>query len=154
MKLHKIATLSLVLSLLLSVALLSGCGNKQEDSFSIHPDADGWTVSSSNTENDASTTDGTSVPEGNIPAPSNAPVQAAHTVYTVTGIIEDAAMGEYYVKTDDGRTIAFRHDGADLSALEDSRPGNLVTVYYTGALVGENSDNVVVLRMETPSDAG
>lgn len=76
--------------------------------------------------------------------------QADNTVHSVTGTIYDAAMSHFYVELEDGLVIPFDYSNADLSGLEDSRPGNPITVYFTGTLQGADSSGVTVTKMETP----
>lgn len=147
-----IPALVAMLALCLGLFGLSACKAGGDDSFSIHPDADGFPASEeANAPAEEDPADG--VPPGNTPAPADAPVEAPadEPVYMVTGIIDDAAMSKFYVLTDDGRTIPFPYQEADIDALDDTRPGSPITVYYTGALDGEDASGVTVLRMETPA---
>ncbi len=149
-----------LLALVLCAALLAACGGPPS-SFSIHPDADGHTGSVPAATPAGSEAPGqpagpaTSAPgtAGSHPVSTAAPESAgaADEIHSVTGTIFDTGMSKFYVELEDGLVIPFHYDGADVSGLLDTRPGNPITVYYTGQLVGNDASGVTVLRMETPA---
>jgi len=69
---------------------------------------------------------------------------------SVTGVIEDAGMGRYYVRLPDDRLVEFVHDGVDQDGLTDTRPGSPITVIFTGTLQGTDTSGITIVRMETP----
>lgn len=76
------------------------------------------------------------------------------TEHSVTGIIDSAGMGKYFVELDDGRLVAFHFDGVDISGLTNTLPGSPITVYYYGVLDGADTSRITVTRMVTPSNNG
>lgn len=73
---------------------------------------------------------------------------ASPVVYTVEGEIVDAAMNSILIRTDDGRELSFMTENADKSEVDGLLIGSRVVVYYTGELVGENTDKVMVIKLK------
>lgn len=146
--------LSLLAAMLLCTALLAACGGKAAaDSFSIHPDADGHGASEAASQAGGGTTssaangeDGGKNPGGGKSGSESAP----ETLQSVTGIIDGAGMGKYYVRLEDGLILEFNFAGADTSGLGDTRPGNPITVFYTGTITGNDTSGATATRMVTP----
>ena len=82
--------------------------------------------------------------------PSSLPPSSStdpNTEYSITGTIDDIAMGKIYLLTDEGLVIPFEYTTADISDWTNSRPGSRITVYYTGVLNGTDTSGIRVTRV-------
>lgn len=134
---------------LLGILLLAACGNS--GSQSLHPDADVSEISSSSAQ--------TSAPASSAPASSVSSSSASSSAATssssqppvehsITGTVDDVAMGQVYLLAEDGRVIAFEYTNANISKWTNSKPGATITVYYTGTLNGSDTSGITVTRIE------
>lgn len=143
-----------ILVCLLGVVLLVACS---PNSHSIHPDADvsNPVTSIAQPPAPASSVSSGSSADASSSASSAAPVSSTSSAnpnveHSITGTIDDVAMGKVYLKTEEGQVIGFDYTTADISGWEDSKPGAPITVYFKGTLNGNDTSNITVTRIVTP----
>ena len=140
-------TFALILVLLLAATLLAACQTGGGSSAAPPTSSPGPAPASSS---HAASSGGSSAAASSSQAESSSS-EDPNTEHSITGTIDDVAMGKVYVRTDDGLVIPFEYTSADISGWTNSRPGSRVTVYYTGTLNGNDTSGIQVTRI---TDAG
>lgn len=110
----------------------------------VPPDSSGSSSSSPASTSDSGTSDSS--------VATSASGGDSQELQSVTGVIDSAGMGKFFVKLDNGQVLQFEYAEANIDDLDDTRPGNPITVYYTGT-IPDNGDTsgITVVRMETPA---
>lgn len=145
-----IASLTVLLCVALCVLALNGCGKDASSSLPGTPVGAGaaGTPPGSDQADISVPSIGADTPDDSEEDGGDSDLSTQTT--TVTGVISDAAMGVLYVELDGGgQTVGFAYEGADISGLTDSRPGNRVSVTYSGQLDGTDTSNITVLSIAT-----
>lgn len=149
--------LHLSATLLISVFLLAACGQPGGSGTASQPEEASAAAPSvlsnrvpgaTGNGKDGGTPSGTGQASGSA-TPDVASAASGEEIQVFSGVIADTGMGKLLVEAPDGLTVAFDITSADTTALEDSRPGNRVNVYYTGTLNGSDTSGITVLRVET-----
>lgn len=71
-------------------------------------------------------------------------------IKTITGVIDDTTMGQFFIEVEGGLVIGFDYTDVDVSGLKDSRPGSPIAVHYTGTINGTDTSGIDIIKMETP----
>ena len=135
--------LPLMLCVLLLSALLAGCRNEPESlPYGAH-------VESSSSQKTTSTEENTSQTTGSSTSAANTSSEPeVLEEHSVTGTIDDVAMGQVFVLLDSGKVVPFDYTTADISNWNDTKPGAKIRVYYTGTFSGTDTSTIKVTRLE------
>ena len=87
--------------------------------------------------------------------PSSSVVQAeTGEENTVQGILVDAAMNTVRIQTDGGAQLAFGTEDAEKNVKDGLILGNLVTIAYSGSIVGTDTSGAAVLKLTDETENG
>lgn len=125
--------------LLISLALLAGCGGPTVESTPAAGAEPAVSPAPSPSATEAA-------PVSSAPLEEDAP-QAEEELHSATGILVEVGMGKLYIETEPGLVVPFSYFEADTSGVTDWSIGARMTVYYTGELVGNDTRSIQVVRV-------
>lgn len=82
------------------------------------------------------------------PLPASQDKAFDKTVHTITGVMEDGAMMNVMLKTDDGSEINVRRLGIDTTNLKSLKIGDRIRVTYTGVIKGSDTSRAFITKLE------